>query len=264
MAPRWTFAASLSTQFRSVKALILRDLGSRHEGSALGLFWTFAEPIIITTIVLFYHWGSGTNRTSQGSIPVAAFVLTGYSPHLLLRHTGVAGISAINSNAILLYHRNIHFLDFVWAKFILEVFYVYMSFIAIYVIFLFLKILTFPQDLLYFYLGWLLHTWFALSICLIFTGFGLRYFIVRSIFQPFTYLMIPAYGAFFMLYWLPERTRNWLLFIPSMDATEIMRRGYFGTSIPTYYSIPYTVAACLVLTFIGLLSLVSARDKIEV
>ena len=88
--------------------------------------------------------------------------------------------------------------------------------------------------------------------------------IVGRLFQPFTYLMIPVYGSFFMLYWLPQKSRYIMLFFPPMNATEIMRRGYFGTSVPTYFDIPYTVECCIVLTFIGLLSLVSARHTIEV
>ena len=254
---------ALGAQIRVIKALILRDLSSRHEGTSSGLLWTLAEPIIITVIVLLYHWAGGSSHTSS-TVPVAAFVLTGYSPHLLLRHTGVAGITAINGNAPLLYHRFIHFTDFVFAKFLLEIFYVFLSFLIIYVAFFGFGILHLPLDMNYFYLGWFLHTWFAFAICLIFTGGGLRWTIVRSIFQPFTYLMIPVYGAFFMLYWLPQKTQYFLLFFPPMDATEILRRGYFGTTVPTHFDIPYTIESCIVLTFIGLLSLLSARHTVEV
>jgi capsular polysaccharide transport system permease protein len=253
------FLAALETQSIVMQALILREAKSFQGGNGFSLFWMFAEPMVISAVVIGLHWAAGGNGIVRG-IPVVAFILTGYCPHLLLRHGGLAGVGVVNSDMGLLYHRQIHFLDLVFSKLILEASLVIITFIVMFSVFYYAKLLGFPRSLGYLYLGWFLHIWFAFALAFIFSGLALRWRVVGRFFQPFAYSMIPIYGAFAMLYWLPENIRN---FFPPANATEVMRRGYFGTAIPTYFSIPYTVECNLLLTFIGLLTLMHARNKLE-
>jgi capsular polysaccharide transport system permease protein len=101
------FAAALRVQFRVISAIILREVGSRHGGDAVGTFWLLLEPIIITLIVVAIHQASGAAILQSG--PVVVLLLTGYVPHLMFRHGGLAGIAALTANSGLLYHRQVHF-----------------------------------------------------------------------------------------------------------------------------------------------------------
>jgi capsular polysaccharide transport system permease protein len=251
--------AALRVQRRVMGALFLRDIFSRHGNDTVGHVWMFFEPIAITLLVFLYH-GGGDIKHGE---PMIAFLITGFMPHLLFRHCGLAGISAVNSGAGLLYHRQIHYLDLVAVKLCIEVMFVLVAFNVVLFSLCLLGILEFPRLLTYLYLGWFFQIWFAVAAGFIFTGWGLRMVVVRRIFQPIAYLMIPVYGTFFSLDWVSPQLRRILLWFPPANATEMIRFGYFGPITPTYFDAPYTAFACLVLTFIGVLLMQNARAKLE-
>jgi capsular polysaccharide transport system permease protein len=252
----------MEVQIRVISALFLREMGSRHGGGGGAAFWILFEPIFITLIVIGIHEFSGLQIIQ--SVPVVIFLLTGYVPHLMFRHSGLAGIGALAANGGLLYHRQIHYSDLVLARWGVEAAAVIVAFCILYFVFWMLGILTPPREIGYIYLGWFFHIWFTLIICFIFTGSSVVWPIVRRLFMPFSLLMLAPYGAFFMLAWLPEPERNFLLWFPCADATEIMRYGYFGASEPTYFNIPYTIESCIVLTVVSMLILAWGARRLEV
>ena len=250
---------AIAVQSRVMAALTLRDIFARHESEVIGHLWLFIEPILITLLVLSFHWGGGFNHGE----PVVALILTGFTPHLLLRHGGLSGITAVSTNVAMLYHRQVHYLDLVVVRLGLEILFVLVAFCTILFVFAGIGLLELPKSLGYFYLGWFFHIWFVTAICFILTGWGLRVELVRRLFMPLTYLMIPVYGAFFMLSWVSPQLRNFLLWFPPANATEMIRRGYFGDSVQTYFDVGYTSFMCLLLTFVGLLLMQHARSKLE-
>jgi len=255
-----TFAHALAAQGRVIGALFQRDIRSRG-GEPVADIYIFLEPIFITLIVLALHWGTGG---TVNTVPVVAFVLTGFPPHLLLRHSGLAGLRALNANVGLLYHRRIHHLDLVMARLLAEIAFIITANIAIYCVFHLLGLFDVPASIGYFLFGWLLHIWFVIVCCFIFTGLALIWPISRRFFLPICLLFLPIYGAFSMLSWWPTPVRNFLLWFPPANATEIMRRGYFGLTQQTYYDIPYTIYCLTFLTFCGLVILERGRRRLEV
>jgi capsular polysaccharide transport system permease protein len=255
------FVEGLNIQKRVVSALFVRELSSRHGGDASGTLWLFLEPIIVTLIVVSIHFFGGSAFVQ--SVPVIIFLLTGYVPHLLFRHGGLSGLTALNANSGLLYHPQVHFTDIVIARLLVEIFTVLCAFVAIYLAFWLLGQITFPREFAYIYLGWFFHIWFLVSACFFFTGAGLIWPIVRRLFMPLSLLMLPAYGAFFMLSWIPQSVRDILLYFPTANATEIMRYGYFGDSAPTYFSLSYTFFSCLVFSAVAVLLLFRGRRRLE-
>jgi capsular polysaccharide transport system permease protein len=242
-----------------------RDLGSRHGGDAVGNFWVFFEPLLITTVVLAVHWingGAGTTGQLQG-VSIVAIFITGFMPHLLLRHGGLAGVQSLKIGSTLLYHRQITYIDLMTARFLAETGFIIIVTAIVYAIFLALGFLALPAALGYFYLGWLFHIWFVVAVCLLFTGLGEIWEFSSKFFLPLAYAMIPVYAGFFMLSWLPPNIRNFLLWFPPADATEIVRRGYFGLAQPTYYNMPYTIGCLLVLTFIGTVVMKLGERRME-
>jgi capsular polysaccharide transport system permease protein len=255
------FAAALRVQFRVISAIILREVGSRHGGDAVGTFWLLLEPIIITLIVVAIHQASGAAILQSG--PVVVLLLTGYVPHLMFRHGGLAGIAALTANSGLLYHRQVHFVDIVFARLLVEIVTVLIAFTAIYLGFYVFGAIRLPNSLGYIYLGWFYHIWFIITVCFFFTGGCLIWPILRRLFQPLALITLLPYGAFFMMSWLSPNVRYYLLFFPPANASEILRRGYFGDTAITYFDIPYTTEACLVVTFFSLIVMFRGRQHLE-
>jgi capsular polysaccharide transport system permease protein len=122
-----------------------------------------------------------------------------------------------------------------------------------------LHLMSAPVDMSYFYLGWFFEIWVAVAICFIFTGLGLMSALVRRLFIPFAFIMMPFYGIFTMAYTMSPSLRTFFLYSPPFNATEMIRRGYIGLAVPTYFDIGYTAWACLLLTFVGLAIMQHAR-----
>jgi len=255
------FAAALRVQFRVVTAILLRELGSRHGGDAFGMIWLLLEPSLITLVVITLHLAGGNQIIN--SVPVVIFLLTGYVPHLMYRHAGLAGIIALTANSGLLYHRQVHFVDIVFARLLLEIIAVLLGFIIIYAGFYAYGSIHLPKSIAMIYLGWFLHIWFIAAMCFLFTGGCLIWPLLRRLFMPIALFMLFPYAAFFMLSWMTPKVRYWLLFFPPANASEVMRDGYFGASALTFYDIPYTIEACLFLTFIGLVVMFRGREHLE-
>lgn len=245
-----------------VSALMLREIGSRHGGDQAGTFWLFIEPIIVTLVVVGIHVVSGADIIK--SVPVVVFLLTGYVPHLMFRHGGLSGVAALTANRGLLYHRQVHYVDIVLARWSVEALTVVISFSVVYGGFYACGQITWPRYIPYIYLGWFFHLWFAISACFLFTGLCIVFPLVRRMFMPLCLVMIPIYAAFFMLAWIPQQERNFLLLFPPANATEIMRYGYFGPSEPTYFNIPYTFEACLAFMVVSCLVMEWGRRHLEV
>jgi ABC-type polysaccharide/polyol phosphate export permease len=255
------FVFALSVQVRVLYAVIVRDIGSKHGGEAVGSIWLLMEPLIITLVVIAIHQASG--QTALQSVPIVVFLLTGYVPHLMFRHAAMSGITALNVNSGLLYHKQIHFLDLVFSRFFVEVVTVLIAFIVVYCGCYFIGYVTLPNSVAYIYLGWAYHIWFIMIMCFLFTGGCLYWPMLRRLFQPFALIMLFPYGAFFMLSWMSPEVRYYLLFFPPANASEIMRYGYFGPSQLTFFDIPYTTEACLLLTLLTLIYMFRGRRRVE-
>ena len=79
-----------------------------------------------------------------------------------------------------------------------------------------------------------------------------------------TYVLVPLSGTFYMAAWLPPAYRDSVLYLPLLHPVEMVRAGFFGDSVHTYYSAPYAAAWAAGLTLIGLLLMRFVRRRIEV
>ena len=53
------------------------------------------------------------------------------------------------------------------------------------------------------------------------------------------------------------------LYVPMVNAIELIRGGYFGESIHTYADVPYVCWFCATETFIGLLLVAYIRRRVK-
>jgi capsular polysaccharide transport system permease protein len=247
---------------RVIWALLLRELSTRYGRQNIGFLWLIGEPLIFALSVTLM-WGLIKPEFEHG-IRVVPFVVTGYMCLILSRHIIQHGMNCVRANSGLLYHRHITVMHLFIARLALE--FVGVSF-AFFVIFGFLALIgqmAPPQNLPLVYAGWVLMAWMAVGLALIFGALSEIFEFVERVVGVVTYLMVPMSGAFYMAAWIPGAFRKFLLALPFIHPVEMIRAGFFGEFVTTYYSTPYAIAWGAGLTLLGLALLRLVRDRVEV
>jgi capsular polysaccharide transport system permease protein len=238
-------------QILVIGALMLREIHTRYGRENLGFLWLIAEPFMFCMGVIII-WMGIHGRYEHG-VPILAFVMTGYLPITLWRHVTNRSIHCFRANASLLYHRQIRMLDMMLARVILEIYGCAIAYLLIAFVFWAAGLYEFPKDWGLFYLGWLYFIAFS-------TGLGLCIGSLTEIYEwgeklvgPFMYFLLPICGCFFMVEWLPSRVQKWALYVPTVNAYELIRGGQFGPSVQVHYDLAYENFICLLLLTVGLI-----------
>lgn len=237
-------------QCRVIGALLMREVITRYGRHNIGFMWLFAEPMLFTLGVTALWTLADLHHSS--SLPIVAFAVTGYSSVLLWRNMPAKCISAIEPNLSLMYHRQVKIIDMFLSRLILEAAGATISFIVLSCIWIFLGLMSFPQDLLKVLLGWLMLAWFGSSLALLLGSLAGRSELVDKLWHPASYILFPLSGAAYMVDWLPTPAQEALLLLPMVHGVEVLRDGYFGSMVKTHYDVPYMAVCCLVLTLLGL------------
>lgn len=261
MSDEVSLLRSLTIQSRTLHALLMREVITRFGRDNLGVLWLIAEPMIFTlAIVLFW---SGTGLIHRSSLPIAAFAVTGYSSVLLWRNCANRALMAIDANLPLLFHRNVKVIDVFLTRSVLEAAGATGSFAILSIFFTSIEWISAPVDMLQVIFGWFMLIWFGVALALV-IGAGTAYSpIVEKLWGPVAYLLFPLSGAAFMVDWLPPAFQEIVLLLPMVHGLEIVRGGYFGNAVKTYFSVGYMSGMCLVLTLIGLFLVRDAQQKVE-
>ncbi len=253
--------SSFLIQKRVINALILREIITRYGRHNVGFFWLFLEPMMFT-LGITTLW-SLIDATHGSNIPIAAFAITGYSSILLWRNCSSRVIKAIEANLSLMYHRNVRVIDIFTSRLILEIAGATASLIVLTLIFSAVGLMNLPEDLLTVALGWFLLAWFAFSLSLLIGAASERVEIIERIWHIVTYLTFPLSGAAFMVDWLPKGAREFVLWVPMVHGTEMIRHGYFGSMIQTYENPYYFAMFNAVLTLAGLALVKNINQLVE-
>lgn len=110
-----------------------------------------------------------------------------------------------------------------------------------------------PDDLLKILMAWFLLAWFSLDMALIIGSLSVLSESVDRIWHVVSYLFLPLSGAFFMVDWLPTYAQELVLWIPTVNCTELLREGLFGNLVRAHYSVGYVVLVNMLLLLPGLL-----------
>lgn len=255
------FIRSFSIQNRVIGALILREIITRYGRHNIGFFWLFLEPMLFTLGVTTL-WAA-IKATHGTNIPIAAFAVTGYSSLIIWRNCTNRAVKAIESNHSLMYHRNVRVLDIYAARLILEIMGVTSSLMVLTVFFSTLGWMQFPVDVVTAMAGWALLCWFAFALSLVVGALSEFSEIIERVWHILTYLMFPLSGAAFMVDWLPKSFQNFVLWVPMLHCTEMMRHGYFGSMVKTYENPSYVILFNLILTLLGMVLLKEVGKRIE-
>jgi capsular polysaccharide transport system permease protein len=251
----------LGIQRRVLHALLMREIITRFGRENLGVLWLVAEPMLFTLGVTTLWTAAGLHHGSP--IPIVAFAVTGYSSVLMWRNSASRAGSAVANNKPLLFHRNVQVLDVLLTRTVLEVGGATGSFIVLALLFTFIGWMPAPVDLLQVVFGWLLLAWFGASLALLIGAGSAFSEVVERLWHPAAYLLFPISGAGFMVEWLPSSMQKFVLLLPMVHGTEMLREGYFGNVVPTHYDVGYLASCCLVLSLAGLYVARQASRRVE-
>lgn len=252
---------SLRIQNRVIGALLLREVITRYGRHNIGFFWLFLEPMLFTLGVTAL-W-TIVKLTHGNNLSITAFAVTGYSSILLWRNCSNRVVKAIEANHSLMYHRNVRVLDVLSARLILEILAATGSMIILTLTFSFFGLMTLPLDVLTATMGWFLLIWFAIALSLAVGAASELSEMIDRVWHIFTYLLFPLSGAGFMVEWLPQAAQKFVLWVPMVHATEMIRHGFFGDNIKTHEDPVYLATFNIVLTLIALSLVRISSRKVE-
>jgi len=256
------FATALDVQRRVVHALMLREMLTNFGREHLGLFWIMGEPLLLTVGVMVL-WSLSGNERGQASIGIVPFALTGYTIITLFRHLTVRLMVCARANISLMFHRNVHYLDTLLARGLLETAGCGLSFSTIY-IFLYVTGFIDPiYDPYFLVTGWLLSAWLSFSFGLIIAGLTQLNPLVEKFVQPVMYITLPLTGLFFMISWLPDRLGRIVAWSPLVNCFELFRDGMFGHLVDAQWDALYIIKCNVIMTAIGLLLVRKAQRYIR-
>jgi capsular polysaccharide transport system permease protein len=255
------FKRSLHIQSRVIGALLMREILTRFGRHNIGFLWLFAEPMIFTLAVASFWALIGGKHYS--SMPIIAFAVTGYSSVLVWRNTVNRCSLAITPNLSLMYHRNVRIIDIFVARILLEVAGATISFIVLSFIFISIGMMAPPVDIFVVLSGWILLIWFGASLAIMIGSLTERSEIVEKIWHPISYLLFPLSGAAFMVDWLPSYAQKLIILLPMVNGVEILREGFFGSTIHAHYDVGYTVIICMIQTLFALVFCQEAAKNVE-
>jgi capsular polysaccharide transport system permease protein len=243
----------------------MRELSTRYGRNNIGFLWVIVEHLIFAGGVAVL-WSVIRPPYDHG-IKVIPFVITGYLPLILIRQTTGYLVAGVKANSDLLYHRVVTPLHILIARGMFEIIGISLAFVVVVSILLLCGLMPPPvefNDLIYIYGGWFILAWMVLGFGFIFAALAEIFEFVEKFVQIVTYVLIPVSGAFYMVSWIPPFARKYALSLPFIHCFEMIRRGFFGEFVTTYFDPIYAVAWAAAFTVIGLLLTLFVRDRVEV
>ncbi|WP_237073393.1 ABC transporter permease [Prosthecochloris sp. GSB1] len=250
---------SFSIQQRVIGALLRREMLTRYGRNNIGFLWLFVEPMLFT-LVLTAIWSV---RRAGMDIPVTVFALTGYPVAMIWRNSVSRSINAISPNSTLLYHRNVRVLDIFVSRIILEITGTVASFSFLVIGFVFAGWMPPPENLLKVVAGLFFTAWFGMVLAFVVGSLAQRSELVNRLWSPFSFFLFISSGVFFFVDWLPVFVREYILWLPMVHGTELVRDGYFGRLFQAHYDMYYLLFCCMLLSFLGLAMVRQSAKSVE-
>jgi ABC-type polysaccharide/polyol phosphate export permease len=162
-----------------------------------------------------------------------------------------------------MYHRNVRVLDIYLARLTLEVLGASTSFIILSSLFIFLGLMSSPENLLGVVLGWVMLIWFGSSLALVLGALSEKYEFIDKLWHPLTYLLFPLSGAAFNVSALPPKAQEVILILPMVHGVEMVREAYFGSKFVPHYDLEYLVIVCSVMSLLGFALLKRVSEEVK-
>ncbi len=248
-------------QARVIHALLLREMQTRFGRNQLGFLWLFIEPLLLAGAIATIKWALDAGQHYPG-IPIFIFALVGYLPYFTFRAIISRAPGTLQSNMTLLYHQQIKLIDVVLARHALE-FGAVITVMALIVVGVALWGDMPPNNIPVLLVGLVLLFLYAHGLGLCAAAAAAASEIAERLVHPLVYLSLPLSGALFALHSMPPHIREFLLWNPQANMHEMVREGFFGNLLPSYFDIPYTAFWVAVVNLLGLAALRAVRPRLE-
>jgi len=248
-------------QLRVIQALILREMQTRFGRNQLGFLWLFLEPLLLAGAIATVRWAFAPTNPYPG-IPVFVFALVGYLPYFTFRAIVSRAPGTLQANMTLLYHAQIKLLDVVLARHALELAAI-VTIMAMIVAGVAIWAELTPNSIPILLIGLVLLFLFAHGLGLCAAAAAAASEIAERLIHPLVYLSLPLSGALVALHSLDPRIRAVLLWNPQAHIHEMVREGFFGHLLPSYFSIGYVAFWVAVVNLLGLAALRAVRPRLE-
>lgn len=245
-----------------IHALVIRELTTRFGRQNIGFLWIMVEPLLFAVLVGVI-WRV-TKGPEEHGVTIIAFSVTGYIPIVLFRHCVSRSVAIFTANSSLLYHKQVKIIDFILARFVVEVLGCMMAYVFIALILIVFNQFPVPADIGLFMAGWFIYALFTFSLCLIIAPLSEMSEILEKLVPVVTYIMLPFSGLFYMVSWMNPRMQEYILISPFVNGMEMMRKGIWGDQLTAHYNVWNPVIASVVVAFIGLILCRRVRRTLSV
>lgn len=256
-----TLIEAIITKRRIYEALTVRFIIGRYGRENIGFMWTIVEPMLLCVgvmVIWIYTKGSAYH-----GVEVVTFVFTGYMPLTLWRHqTGYMINIGKMTKFLTIFHRLTIF-DAIITRLMLEFLSVSSASIVVFLILYSTNAIAWPADIGLLILGWLTMGAMGAGAGIFFAALSECSDILEKLNAPLQYFILPFCGCFFMVAWLPDSIQEYALYIPLVNAYELIRGGYYGPDIPTFGNFPYAISWAIITAGAGCTIFESVRHDIE-
>lgn len=240
---------SLRSKIRVYKALVVRFVIGRYGRENIGFMWTIVEPMMLCVGVMAI-W-SLTKGSSYHGTSIVMFVFTGYMPLTLWRHQIGYMVNIGKSTKFLTIFHNLNILDAILARLLLEFCSVTSASLIVFGILYSFNLISIPYSWEIVVQGWLLMGLLCSSAGILFAALSELSSFIEKINAPIQYFILPFSGVFFMVEWLPDAVKEYALYIPLVNAYEIIRGGFYGPEFPTYGSSSFIIICSIFTAGLG-------------
>ncbi|MGY0565444.1 MAG: ABC transporter permease [Paraglaciecola chathamensis] len=210
-------------------ALFMREALSRTMSDRFAWFWMFAEPMLMVSIMVGIRaFGAGGLHLTAGA-DFVGWSITGLLGFFLFREALTRSLGAIDSNQALFTYRQVHPVDTIIVRCVLE------GLLKTIILILFVilgSLLGFdiipdsPLSVLFNWLGlWLLGTGFGLS----FSALTCVVPDIGRIVRLSTLPLLIVSGTLMPLNFLPHNILEYLMWNPILHGIELIREGFYKT-----------------------------------
>jgi capsular polysaccharide transport system permease protein len=253
--------SALATQWRILKALMIRDMIVRYGRDNIGFVWVILEPMILCVGVMAI-W-SAMKQPYEHGVQVATFVITGYMPLTLFRHLTSCNVRLLWRSLPMLVHRPLSLIDIFLARSILEF---VGTTVALCVVYGVLAVFGVAEPISNFNKvvgGWLLLGWLSLGIGACIAAVTELTETAERFVAPIQYLTVPLSPTFYMIDWLPSAAQRLMYYNPLAHCYEMIRDGVFGPTVNTYYDPIVPLLTGLVYFSIGIYGIEAVKEKLH-
>ena len=241
-----------SRTWRSLAALILREMATTYGRSPGGYLWAVVEPLAVIALLSFAFSLAFKAPSLGTSFPL--FYATGYLPYMLFHDVSSKTALAIRFSRPLMNFSAVTWFDVVMARFLLNLF----THLAIGALVLLTMIVVEAQavpDLALVARTVLLVALLALAVGMMNAFLFLAFPALERVWLIVTRPLFIISGVFFLFEDVPGDIRDILWFNPLFHITGDMRRAFFSTYEASYVSPIYVLGTGLALLGMSLLLL---------